>query len=91
MIKRKLDNKRQEMEFCWPYTPDEVIERLGSGPAQDLYNLVYATIDPSYKVNDYGYAILSSRPRATKVWSIASDWESLVLQQHRNAKQVVSE
>ena len=59
-------------------------------PAQDLYNLVYATIDPSYKVNDYGYAITSSRPRATKVWSIASDWESLVLQQHRNAKQVVS-
>ena len=25
MIKRKLDKKRQEMEFCWPYTPDEVI------------------------------------------------------------------
>ena len=76
MIKRKLDKKHQEMEFCWPYTPDEVIKRLDSGPAQDLYNLVYTKT--------------SSRPRATKVWSVASDWESLVLQQHRNAKQVVS-
>ena len=76
MIKRKLDKKRKEMEFCWPYTPDEVNERLDSGPAQDLHNLVYA--------------ITSSRPRAIKLWSVASDWESLVLQQHRNAKQVVS-
>ena len=40
-------------------------------------------------MNECGYAISRSRPVATKIWSMASDWESL-LTKERTAKQAVA-
>ena len=62
---------------------------LDRGPLKEIYNVIYASINPAYKVNEYGYAITRSRPVATKIWSVASDWVFL-LTKERTAKQAVA-
>ena len=88
MLKCKIES-RVEAEKKWPCTPDELIEMLDRGPLKEIYNFIYVLINPSYEVNEYGYAITRSRPIATKVWSMASDWESF-LTKERAAKQTVA-
>ena len=88
MLKCKIET-RVDGERKWPYTPDELIEMLDRGPLKEIYNVIYASINPAYKVNEYGYAITRSRPVATKIWSMASDWESL-LTKERTVKQAVA-
>ena len=88
MLKCKIET-RVDGERKWPYTPDELIEMLDRSPLKEIYNVIYASINPSYKVNEYGYAITRSRPVATKIWSMASDWESLSTKE-RTAKQAVA-
>ena len=62
---------------------------LDRGPLKEIYNVIYASINPAYKVNEYGYAITRSRPVATKIWSVSSDWVFL-LTKERTAKQAVA-
>lgn len=52
---------------------------LDQGPPAELYNAIYYTIKDQAKTNAYGYCITSSRLAATKIWSLASDWESLII------------
>jgi hypothetical protein len=40
---------------------------LDRGPLKEIYNVIYASINPEYKVNKYGYAITRSR----RIWSTA--------------------
>ena len=87
MLKRKIESRVDAEK--WPCTPDELIEMLDRGPLKEIYNFIYASINLSYQVNEYGYAITRSRPIATKVWSMASDWES-ILAKERTAKQTVA-
>ena len=62
-----------------PETTEELIQSFGNGPLPELYNIIYATMySTDYKVNEYGYAITNSNNIATKIWSIASDWQSLI-------------
>ena len=67
LINKSWNMKREQEHFSRPHTPEEVIEKLNNGPLQELYNLIYATIGPRCKTNEYWYAITSSRPRATKI------------------------
>lgn len=89
MIRRKV-NTRIEEESSWPCTPEELTEKLDRGPLQEIYNLIYATIDLNYRSNEYGYATTRSRPIATKVWSLASDWELLLCPKQKNVKQILT-
>ena len=73
----------------WPCTPEELIDRLDRGPLKELYNVIYATIDDNCKVNEYGYAKMHSNQVATKVWSLASDWEVLVVPKNKSGKQIM--
>ena len=86
MIRRKLDERKSEDER-WPLTPDELLSKLDSGPLPDLYNTIYYSIHDRRKLNEYGY-IETSQTEATKIWSIASDWESLVTKK-RSPKQII--
>eukprot|EP00794_Sanderia_malayensis_P019707 gene19707-21653_t len=89
MIRRKME-ARVEDECSWPCDPNELIEQFDRGPLADIYNMIYATIDKSYKINQYGYATTRSKSIATKVWSLASDWEVLLRPKQKNVKQVIA-
>eukprot|EP00794_Sanderia_malayensis_P017234 gene17234-18955_t len=89
MIRNKIELVKDE-EHSWPYTPNEVVEKLDSGPIRELYNLIYATINPNFKINSQGYAETRSELMATKVWSISSDWEALLVPKKKCAKQVLT-
>ena len=89
MIKGKIKKKKKD-ESQWPFTPEQLLTNINSGPLPDLYNIIYATIDPTFKINEYGYAATRSNPIATKVWSVAADWEALVTQGRQSPKQVIT-
>ena len=86
MIRRKI-KERDEVENKWPLTPEELLSRIDSGPLQELYNAIYFSIYEKGSINQHGYAITSNN-NATKLWSIASDWEGLISKQ-RTPKQIV--
>ena len=76
MIRRKL--KKQSSEE-WPITAEELITRLdSSGPMTYLYNAIAWTVIPQSPKNDKGYVLITSTSSAQKIWSVASDWESLI-------------
>ena len=94
MMNGKIEKRKAEV-MQWPCTPEEIIDRLDRGPLdrgplKELYNVIYATIDDNFKVNEYGYAKTPSNQVATKVWSLASDWEALVVPKNKSGKQIVS-
>ena len=80
MVRRQVqkiaDKKKQ-----WPLTPEELTEMLDRGPAQCLYNAIYYTMHDHAKLNEYGYAETPTHLKAIKIWSLASDWESLIAAQ----------
>ena len=60
-------------------SPQHLVDMLDRGPMQELYNVIYASIYTSeYQLNESGYTVTSSNNMATKIWSLASDWESLI-------------
>ncbi|CAB4022567.1 Hypothetical predicted protein [Paramuricea clavata] len=63
---------------------------LDRSPLKEIYYVIYASMNPPYKVNEYGCVITRSRPVATKIWSMASDWKSH-LTKERTAKKTVAE
>ena len=75
LVKQKVESKSEKR---WPLTPEELKEELRRGPPKVLYNAVYATLQETFKKNSYGYFATDSQLLATKIWSIASDWESLI-------------
>ena len=89
MMKGKIEKRKAEMNE-WPCTLEELIDRLDRGQLKELYNVIYATVDRNFTINEYGYAKTRSNQIATKVWSLASDWEALVVPQNKSAKQIVS-
>ncbi len=52
--------------------------------------MIYATINPNFKTDEQGYAETRSQLTATKVWSISSDWETLLVSKKKCAKQVLA-
>ena len=61
---------------------------FNKGPMPELYNIIYATMYPNLKLNKEGYATTQSSNIANKIWSVASDWYSLITRQ-KNAKQAM--
>ena len=86
MIRRKV-KFRKEREEKWPMTPEELLASFDEGPLPELYNAIYYTTNDSGIINDHGYAVASSA-KATKLWSIASDWEYLITKK-KNPKQAI--
>ena len=87
MIKRKLKCLEQKSDD-FPFTEDKLISELEKGPMTDLYNVIYLTVKDNCQLNKHGYATTISKNLATKIWSLAYDWEALVTGQP-NAKQVL--
>lgn len=61
-----------------PLTAEEIIRQLDEGPLPEIYNAIFYTLNDYGEKNEYGYNATSSRVKAAKIWSLASDWENLV-------------
>eukprot|EP00794_Sanderia_malayensis_P013459 gene13459-14844_t len=86
MVRWQLHSYKQKKQ--WPLTPSELTEMLDRGPLQSLYNAIFYTIYDFAEKNEYGYACTNSHIKAIKIWSLASDWESLITKEP-SAKQAV--
>ena len=86
MIRRKFE-ERKISEETWLLTPDELLSKLDSGPLPELYNAIYFSIYERGKINQYGY-VETSDVKASKIWSLASDWESMITKQ-RTPQQII--
>ena len=77
MIRRKVRHRHQQKSE-WPLSPEELMVVLDKGPIPQLYNAIYHILKDDGKQNKYGYCITSSQLAAEKIWSLASDRESLI-------------
>ena len=71
-----------------PLSAYSLMESFDNGPLPELYNVIYATMYEHFSLNEHGYAKIDSSNIATKIWSIALDWESLISRQ-KNSKQAM--
>ncbi len=76
MIRLKVRLK-QKHKCNFPLTSEDFIKSLDEGPLPELYNTIFYSKHDRATINEYGYAV-TSRVKATKIWSLASDWESLL-------------
>ena len=75
---QKLKANETKQEF--PISIDKLIDQLDSyEPMNELFNALALSTNPSMKINTGGYACPDSEVRATKIWSIASDWQHLII------------
>ena len=59
MARQKLQTCNQLRE-SWPMSIDDIENFVQRGPLPELYNAIYATINPSFKVHSTGYAVTPS-------------------------------
>ena len=79
MLRRKLQERHKD-DITWPQTPEELLSRLDTGPLPDIHSAIYFSIYQSTSINENRYAT-TSHIRATKIWSLSSDWERLITKQ----------
>ena len=84
MIRRKVLEKESLND--WPMSPEDLIDKMDSGPLPEIYNAIYYSMHEKGTLNGYGYAV-TPQNQATKIWSLACDWESLVSRK-RSPKQI---
>ena len=91
MVKRKLSEKNNNLPK-FPYKPDELKSEVKKGPHCVLYNVIYLSLFERIKINDDGYASTKSSNLNSKIWSLASQWEGLLLKSpdYCNPMQVLS-
>ena len=91
MVKRKINQQFDVTQKKCPFSHKDLVEETKRGPIKDLYNIIYMTLYDVLKVNEHGYAITNSKNIGTKIWSMANDWEALILRgsHYRNPKQVL--
>ena len=78
MVHRKLKANETKQEF--PISIEKLIDQLDSyEPMKELFNAIALSTNPSMKINTEGYACPDSEVRATEIWSIASDWQRLII------------
>ena len=80
MVRHKLE-ARENAPRQWPCTTEEIMNQLDRGPLPEIYNAIFYTLKDYGEKNEYGYNKTISRVRATKIWSLASDWEHLITKQ----------
>ena len=76
MLRRKLTREAAQE---WPISAEDLITKLDhSGPLDVIYNAIAWSINPHATRNGMGYVLTGSKSLARKVWSISSDWETLL-------------
>ena len=69
---------RIKQEGIWP-VDIEVEDMMNEGCFPELYNAIYYSLyDHKASKNYFGFAETTSHIKAIKIWSLASDWESLI-------------
>ena len=71
---RRILQKRQKDDITWPLIPEELLSRLDTRPLPEIHNAIYFSIYQSTSINQYRYTT-TSYIKATKIPSLASDWE----------------
>ena len=56
-----------------------MFDLLEKGPLQGLYNVIF--YKENFKHNQAGFTKTESKQLATKIWSMANDWEVLLMPQ----------
>lgn len=70
MIHRKVKASAKNLDF--PNSMDKLIGALD-------FNAISLSINPTRKVKDNGYIVPETKYRAKKIWSIANDWQRLIV------------
>lgn len=79
MVRRKWRNQSSSE---WLIIAEELFARLqSSAPIACLYNSIDWTMNPQSPKDDRSYVPTTSSSLVQKIWSIASDWESLLARQ----------
>ena len=76
MIRRHIEKStgREPLSFS------ELISNLKSHqPLQTLSNTIAWTLKPKAGMTSFGYVKVESKFLADRIWSISSDWESLII------------
>ena len=70
-------------------SPSQLVDEFSNDqPMPELYKAIYSTMYSDMQVNSHGFVKTESRNFARKIWSLAMDWESLILRSP-NSKQIV--
>ena len=75
MIRRHIIKStwRQDLSFS------ELVKNLKSHqPLQPLFNMIARALKPKAGMTSFGYVKAKSKFLAAKIWSVSSDWESLI-------------
>ena len=88
MIRSSVESDLKNQDEKWPMSPNKLAERLNTKPIAALYNAIFLTVYSQCKYSDYGYAETKYKAIANKIWSIASDWTSLITGK-RSSKQIM--
>ena len=90
MIKRKVAERTVETPK-FPFSPDDLKSEVKKGPLCELYNAIYLSLFDTITLNGEGYAITNSKKLSCKIWSLANQWEGLLLKSpdYRNPMQVL--
>ena len=71
-----FDNLTREDYNAWTLTPEELLAKLDTSPHPEIYNAINYSMYDRATINNYNYAVTVHN--ATKIWSLADDWEELV-------------
>ena len=63
--------------MTWPLTPKELLSRIDTGPLPEIYNAIYFSIYEPASINQCG-CVTTSHIKATKIWTLTSNWEGLI-------------
>ena len=88
MIRSSVESGLKSQDEDWPMSTNELAERLNTKSIAALYNAIFLTVYSRCKYNDYGYAETKYKTITNKIWSIASDWTSLITGK-RSSKQIM--
>ena len=77
IIKRKVCERNEEA-IEWPLSREQLAQLLDKGALPELYNAMYHTLFDGSKKNEFGYNVTTSSNKATRICSIACDWEYLI-------------
>ena len=90
MIKRKVAERTVETPK-FPFSPDDLKSEVKKGPLCELYNAIHLSLFDTITLNGEGYAITNSKKLSCKIWSLANQWEGLLLKSpdYRNPMQVL--
>ena len=79
MLKIKLQ-ERWKGDITWPLTPEELLSGIDVGTLPEIYSTIYFSIYESASISRCRHAT-TSHIKATKIWSLACNWEEIITKQ----------